>query len=534
MDQDWDVVIIGTGMGGSTLGYALAQKGKKVLFLERGLAYPSDQSIIGKSIESTLDRCRLLGGGDSLLHRRGGRYSRSLTDITHPNHPYSFIPFMGEGIGGSSSIYGAALERFFPEDFQATRFFSAVPGASVVDWPIGYTDLADYNEKAEELYQVCGSPDPLRLDSQSKKLRIAPLSRMGEKISTHWKSKGLHPYHLPLGHKPNPHAKCPGCQGFLCQFSEKMGAAEACLIPAITNHGAVLITDCDAQEIVADSQRVHTVKCLWQGKQVSFHGKIIVLAAGALNTPRLLLRSTSSYWPNGLANSSNLVGKNLCRHFLDLYTVKLDSASNDYSLKELALNDFYFSKGNKLGTVQSLGNIPDPRAGMCGFLSQLASYSPWFKNSIITSLVNTFGEKAFRYLLSGFNVASIMEDVSYPDNQVSLSKDRETINIHYKLRPEAVQRLTLFRSLILDSLRPYSTRLHKQAENNLRLAHVSGTCRMGHSSSTSVVNPNNKAHELENLYIVDSSFFPSSSGTNPALTIAANALRVAEVIAPTQ
>jgi choline dehydrogenase-like flavoprotein len=134
MDQDWDVVIIGTGMGGSTLGYALAQKGKKVLFLERGLAYPSDQSIIGKSIESTLDRCRLLGGGDSLLHRRGGRYSRSLTDITHPNHPYSFIPFMGEGIGGSSSIYGAALERFFPEDFQATRFFSAVPGASVVDW----------------------------------------------------------------------------------------------------------------------------------------------------------------------------------------------------------------------------------------------------------------------------------------------------------------------------------------------------------------------------------------------------------------
>lgn len=530
----WDYVILGTGMGGGTIGHALAKTGKSILYLEAGYSLADKLNTIrGKFPDKQLRSFAALDKHDQEVLKKAGRYHEYFIDKSE-NSQHPFIPLLGAGVGGSSLLYGAALERFFPDDFKATKYFGGLVGSSTVDWPFGYEDLKSYYDQAETMYRVVGQADPLRSAYQSSSFTNLDLSASSKKILDNWHSKGLHPYRLPIGHKLLPDAKCPCCQAFICEFEEKSTSANCGVYDSLKFSQVKILTETKVINFSSTFNSVTEVNCLYKNTTpISIKGKIFILATGAIQSPAILLRSKNKFWPLGLANNSTQVGKNLSRHFMDLCMVEMDLPKNHNFLKELALNDFYFYQGTKLGTIQSLGNPPSVVTTLFEMYHQ-HYLSNHFLEKAYYLFVKNFGQWKIRSVFeNNVCMAMIMDDVSYPDNYVSLSADGKQIEIHYRLREEAKQRLKKFRELTRKSFSPFRTKIYSQAENNQRLAHASGTCRMGNDPSISVVDKNNKAHGLDNLYIVDASFFPSGSGINPALTIAANALRVAAHLEPT-
>jgi choline dehydrogenase-like flavoprotein len=290
---------------------------------------------------------------------------------------------------------------------------------------------------------------------------------------------------------------------------------------------------CEVIKIDASNSLVNAVVCRWQGKTLTLHSKIVVLAAGALYTPALLLRSSTEKFPNGLANSSGQVGKNLMRHYIDIYAIAVRQKPHATdNLKQVAFNDLRFPEEMKFGTVQSFGPLPPPAILFAKIRKRLIDTRLPFMSHCF-SVFRPIAEFAFSKIFSGRLVlASIMEDLPYTDNAVSLSKTGDVV-INYRIRPTERARIESFRRKIGGALKPYSFIRIKQAESNSRIAHVCGTCRSGLDPNSSVVDPYNRTHDIRNLFITDSSFFPSSGGTNPALTIAANALRVADHILTT-
>ena len=252
---------------------------------------------------------------------------------------------------------------------------------------------------------------------------------------------------------------------------------------------------------------------------------LVVLAAGALNSPRILLASANPHWPTGLANRSDQVGRNLMRHYTDLYAVDARPADDNYR-KEIAFNDFYQGEFGKLGTVQSFGRLP-PAPMLAASLGADIARSRFGFAVPLYQLVRPVLTRSLARLVDRSMVfASICEDLPSAENRVRLEGGR--LHLHYEPNAQERTRIAAMRELMARVLTPHRYRLIKQAENSGLLAHVCGTCRAGTSAGDSVVDRHNRCHDVENLYIVDASFFPSSGGTNPALTLAANALRVAD------
>ena len=277
---------------------------------------------------------------------------------------------------------------------------------------------------------------------------------------------------------------------------------------------------------------IEAVHCRKDGVEFTLSAPTVILAAGALHSPLLLMKSNDEQWPNGLGNNHDLVGRFLCRHYMDMFTVKkgpVEIAREDFNEKELAMNDFYFCGDEKLGTLQSLGNPPSGPTILSELLAELRALPlPFAYWGLKLACMLPFTTRIVSQVVSGLNLAAVMEDLPYHDNRVMLAADGKTPAIRYTMREEGKARLKLFREKILEAFSEYKITLHAQGENNQRLAHATGTCRMGTDPQKSVVNEKNRVHGLANLYIVDASFFPSSSGINPSLTLAANALRVAD------
>ena len=311
-----------------------------------------------------------------------------------------------------------------------------------------------------------------------------------------------------------------------------MTARWCVLLPALAQHAAVLLNRCEILRLESSANRVTGVIGRWEGREYRFEGKLVALAAGALATPLVLLRSSSPDWPRGLANESGLVGRNLMRHFVDLYAVfsKTRPQQRD-NVKEIGLNDLYMGPPCKLGSVQSFGPMPPAELLVDSIQQQLA-------NGLLRPVAHAFGivKPLLRVVLDrtfarATILATIAEDLPYRENRVfeHVHHDgRGVPAINYRISDYDKRRISTFRKSMGRVLSPYRYLLLKQAENNERLAHVCGTCRFGLDPRESVLDRNNKAHGLDNLYVLDASFFPSSGGTNPALTIAANALRVAD------
>lgn len=524
----WDAIVVGTGMGGGTLGHALAERGHRVLFLEKGLphlhhphavrgAYPDDGPEYRRLSET--ERLRRL--------MEGGRSIDEMVDLSAKKRK-TFRPFIGGGTGGSSALYGMVCERLFAEDFTPRSQHPDADGSTLPEsWPIRYQDLSPWYAAAERLYRVHGSADPLRpQDSPESLLPPAPLTPGNAELFEHFSARGMHPYHLHMACETLP--GCQTCQGRLCTTICKNDAATCCVEPAVTRFGAQLLTEATAFRLDADRTRVARLICHWRGRELVLRGKYVILAAGALISPSLLLSSKNEHWPQGLANEHDQVGRNLMRHCIDMVVVQAKSARVvEGQSKEIAFNDLYFASDAagmraKLGTVQSLGPIPT----LGFFLNQQGMEHMRF----FRPLLRWFWKRFFTRALG---LAAIMEDLPYHENRVfpaaATGPDgRQHLHLEYRFHASEERRLKVFRQEFTRILQGYRPLTLRAASDNTAIAHVCGTCRFGDDPRVSVLNCDNRAHGLDNLYIADASFFPSSGGINPSLTIAANALRVAE------
>ena len=519
----WDVIVVGTGVGGATLGYALAKSGKRVLFCEKGRSHleADGAALRGAYAETLFPRPEAPTPAHRAILSRAGRYCDEIVDRSNAT-ARTFLPFVGSGTGGSSGLYGMAMERFLPIDFAPRRSYPDEPEAALPDlWPISYAELEPYYDAAEDLYRVRGRAE-----------RPLPgLSPSNAALFRFFEAKGLHPYRLPMACDFAPGCEC--CQGYLCEKSCKNDSARICLAPALTLHGARLLAQCEVLRLEASRQEITGIACRWRGENLRLQADVVVLAAGALETPCILLRSACAAWPQGVANASGMVGRNLMRHYVDLYALAARDGTPGSRHKELGLSDFQFSEGMKLGTVQSFGALP-PESVLAASIVDDARHAGL--RSLLRPLQPLLASTLRRILAGRTILATVAEDLPYADNRVEPMSDADSargarIAMHYRIRPRGHARIRRFRHLMKDALRPHRYLLLKQAENNQRLAHACGTCRFGIDPHQSVLDRNNRAHGIPNLYIVDSSFFPSSAGTNPSLTIAANALRVAAHLA---
>lgn len=521
-DENWDVVVVGTGMGGGTLGFALAERGFKVLFLERGLNLfeGNDRGTGHLDATSEIPSERL----------KTGHWPHPLTGRTSFGAVEFFGPF-GAGTGGSTSIYASQLERMKPMDFEPRRNHPGARDSTLPErWPIAYEDLVPYYRRAEKLYDVHGTEDPLFPDPEAP---VASAPRMSERdafVFEKLQAAGLHPYRAHVGARFVP--GCTGCGGALCPRSCKSDSGRVCVVPAIARHGARLLSECEVLRIEASKTVAQRVVCRHQGREISITGRIVVLAAGALMTPTLLLRSRSADWENGLANRFDVVGRNLMMHTSDQFAVRPSkNLPADGPQKAISLNDFYLRSGRKLGNLQSMG-VPVSAGVIAEYLRQRAQRDPkWYLQ------VGRLGRKVAASVgaaVFGQSVimASVVEDLPYRENRVVL--DERTANgmrFEYTYPDELRERNALLRREVQSAMSGHLTAIVLSGDDNLNYGHVCGTCRAGDDPTTSVVDRDGRCHDVENLYVADSSFFPSAGGINPSLTIAANALRIADAIA---
>lgn len=525
--REWDAVIVGAGMGGATLGHALAKAGWRVLWCDKGRSLAAD-ALRGRYAETFLDSSAPDAQQQAVL-QRAGRWTDDVEERSGTK-PRRFVPFVGAGAGGSSALYGMALERFLPDDFTPAQRHPHARDANLpARWPIAYADLAPHYAKAEQLFRVRGGVDALRQgDAQHSMQPGPPLSPAAQEMFDFFARQGLHPYRLPLA--CDFVSGCEGCQGYLCAKQCKNDSARVCLEPALGNHDAALLERCEVQRLTADARRVTGVVCHWQGTTLRLRARIVVLASGALASPTLLLRSASPEWPKGLANESGLVGRNLMRHFVDLYAVfPKGRHAIGGNTKELAWSDLY--AGDALGSFQSFGSMPPPEVLVASMQQDLRDALGTLAGAAFAPVKPVLRRLLRRMFSRSLVFATILEDLPYADNRVFLadeSADKACIAMSYRIHATDAQRIAALRRRARTLLRPYRFLQFRQAENNRRLAHACGTLRFGVDPRDSVLDPTNKAHGIDNLYVVDASFFPTSGGTNPALTIAANALRVAD------
>jgi choline dehydrogenase-like flavoprotein len=522
----WDVIVVGTGMGGGLLGYQLARSGRKVLFVEKGRStLPGTPGTIRAAMPE-LDEPWAYRSQNTYYDAlaRAGRTTDEIEDISGRTAK-RFVPFIGSGTGGSSALYGMVCERFFVGDFTPRQNFRD-PGDSTVPeaWPVSYEEMAPWYAEAEKLLGVRGQPDPLRPEAAQVNLPAAPpFTPDNQTVVNYLAGRGLHPYHLPMACDYTD--DCATCQTYLCPQSCKNDAARNALLPAVTEHGAQLLADCRVVRLEADCTQVRQVICQRRSDMLALKSKVVVLAAGALVTPVLLLNSRCGDWPRGLANGSDLVGRNLMRHLLDPIEIWPHSGHKTMAAnKEIGLNDFYFWEGQKYGTVQSFGAIPP---------MEWLTNRPGWQGRALHLMTPAVRQIYNRFVSGGLVLAAMTEDLPYLDNRVLPSNrpsldGRQRLRIQYRLRPSEIERRKAFLAQLKEVLEPFRRLSLGNGKDNANLGHVCGTCRFGTDPKTSVLDPQNRAHEVDNLYVVDASFFPSSAGLNPSLTVAANALRVAE------
>jgi choline dehydrogenase-like flavoprotein len=504
----WDAIVIGTGMGGATLGYSLACQGFRVLFLEKGL-----QNVAAGPLESPKTPEQRLAEGhwpDRIIADVDGVVSEMYAPL-------------GCGPGGSTLLYAAALERFERCDFQD------VPGLEhpTEGWPISYEEMRPYYERAELLYQVRGTSDPL---GEPANLQLPPrASEQDELFMRDFAGAGLHPYRLHVGIAYQD--GCRECLGTVChQTGCKSTARSICLDPAVRHHGARLFTECEVTRLIAAAGYITGVEFRHGNITKLARGRIVVLAAGTYRSAVLLLQSANPEYPNGISNGSGLVGRNLMFHGSELIAIwPRQRGSSEGPRKTIGFRDFYSHDGMRLGSVQSLGTS-------VSYGNILVFLYRWFDQSWLARVrpmrpfLRIPAMIASKLFGTATVFAMILEDFGELQNGIVPDREHpERIHIRYRVSPELRERTRLAKKLLRERLSSFRI-MSLPADSVINFGHPTGTCRFGHDPATSVLDPNCRSHEVKNLYVVDASFMPSCGATNPSLTIAANALRVGEAI----
>jgi choline dehydrogenase-like flavoprotein len=515
MTESYDVIIVGTGAGGGTLARTLAPSGKRILLLERGdfLTRESENWDPGPVFVD-------------------GRYISPDTWYDGAGTP--FQPQVHYFVGGATKLYGAALYRLRPQDFAEMRHADGISPA----WPIGYDEFEPWYTKAEWLYQVHGEhgTDPTE-GSWSRQYPWPPVSHEPrvQEISDSLERGGYHPFPAPCGILLNEAdrtasecIRCATCDGYPCLVHAKADADIIAVRPLLGMPTVTLLTRAEVVRLETDpAGRTVTgvvVDRGGDGKEEVYRGDIVVLAAGAANTAKILLRSASEACPAGLANGSDQVGRNYMYHNSKA-AVALGTEPNDTVFqKTLAINDFYFAGDDRqwpLGNIQMLGK--SNAEAMKGEEPHLTKLAPrWSLEEVARHAVDFW---------------LTTEDLPKPDNRVTVDRDG-SVHLAYTDTndSEAAALYAEFRKLLNHIGMSEHHVLHKNFYMSMNVpiagvAHQAGTCRFGADPATSVLDVNCKAHEVDNLYVTDTSFFPSIGAVNPALTAIANAIRVGEHIA---
>lgn len=497
---DADVIIIGTGAGGGTLARALAPCGLRVLMIERG---------------DFLRREKENWRADAVF--RAHRYHNVEPWLDRDGR--AFHPVAGYHVGGDTRFYGAAVLRRRERDFLTVHH----AGGDTVPWPISYADLAPFYDTAEQWYFAHGlrGEDPTEPPAGAFPYPPVRHEPAIEDVHARLRRAGLHPFHLPLAlhldednRSASPCIRCDTCDGFPCLVQAK-GDAEMCGVrPALGFSNVRLETNTRAVrlETSADGGRVTTVHCEGGVAPASFSARVVVLAAGAVNSAALLLASANDRHPEGLANGSGQVGRNYMCHMNSVMLALAPWRLNPTVFqKTIGVNDYYFESGDPafpwpLGHVQLLGKVTG---------AVLEAQRPYLPRAV----AGWVGRRSVDWWLT-------TEDIASPDNRVTLTGDGR---IHLSYMPNNgdahARLLSRWRAILRRSGFPL---VFSQAMGIEAVAHQVGTARFGADPATSVLDPWCRAHQLDNLFVVDGSFMPSIAAVNPSLTIMAQALRVAE------
>jgi len=496
MPSSSDVVIIGSGIGGGTLAHRLVQHGLTVTMLERGDYLPQEPE--NWNVEAVFAR---------------QRYVPSETWLD--KHGLAFRPGTYYYVGGSSKMYGAAMLRLREQDFQELEHAGGVSLA----WPITYRQLAPYYNLAEQLYGIHGEAgiDP----TEPSDVPPYPYPALGhepviERVASALEARGIKPFPLPVAvqrHPGGPCIRCKTCDGFPCQVHAKSDAEVAAVRPALASGKLTLKTNALATRLVLtnDGRRVNAVEYQRDGRIESITAPVIVLSASAVNSSVLLLRSACAQAPDGVSNSSGVVGRNYMAHN-NTALMCIGWKINDTKFqKTICINDFYFGDHDfkhPMGNIQGLGKL------QTGMLTAKQRFLPQF-------LGDRMAERSVDWWI-------MSEDLPDPENRVILQGN--TIRLHYTENNMAGHKRLVERARSLMRQIGFGLNIAKHM-GGLSVSHQCGTVRFGSDPSTAALNEFCRSFDHENLFVMDSSFFPSSAAVNPALTIAAQAIRVSDHMA---
>jgi choline dehydrogenase-like flavoprotein len=505
-DTHYDVIIIGSGAGGGTLAYTLAPTGKRVLILERGDYVPRERE--------NWDSHAVVGEGR--YHVKEAWSDREGREF-HPGTHYF--------VGGNTKFYGAALLRMRERDFGEVRHHGGVSPA----WPLSYAELEPYYTKAEHLYHVHGergtdpteppASAPYRYPAVSHEPRI-------QQLADDLRRTGHQPFPLPVGimldeqsPRTSPCIRCATCDGFPCLVNAKADAQVICVDPALKHRNVTLLTDAYVArlETSASGREVSKVHVERGGVHETYTAGIVVVSCGAINSAALLLRSASDRHPQGLANGSGVVGRHYMCHVNSMFLAISREPNPTRFQKTLGVNDFYFGAPEwdyPMGHISFVGKTDQ---------NMLAAGAPALVPGMTLDVMA-------RHSLDFWMTS---EDLPDPENRVTLDRNGRIMLSYAPNNLEGHQRLTKRLKGLLkeigceEHLLPCNVYIGKRIPL-AGVAHQNGTVRFGHDPATSALDASCRAHDVDNLYVVDASFFPSSSAVNPALTIMANALRVGD------
>ncbi len=514
MSDHYDVILIGTGAGGGTLLHSLAASGKRILVLERGPFLPREQENWDARVAFNTTRYF----GPEIWHDKNGGEVRA---------------GMCYHVGGNTKLYGAALFRLRERDFER------VPHAGGVspEWPLQYRDFEPWYGAAERLYHVHGrsgldpTEPPRSIDFPYPAVTHEP--RIQEVVDQ-LAARGLRPSYTPLGIRLNEAQKhlsacirCATCDGYPCLVHAKSDAETAAVRPVLGRDNVTLLTETRVERLRTSpsGREVTGVEAILDGDRITFTGDLVVVACGAINSAALLLRSANDAHPHGLANSSGLVGRNLMKHILgSLIGVSSFKSNPTKFQKTLSLFDYYWGEpgfAHPMGQIQMLGKVS--RAELEG---SEAVYAPLD--------IDFVAKHSLDWWLTS-------EDLPDPNNRISLNRDGRIVVDYTENNTAAFDRLLARWTTVLQEIgcgchilpngkyfnagtvTTFTTKLGLNG-----LGHQVGTCRFGDDPAASVLDLHCRTHDVDNLYVVDGSFFVSSAAVNPTLTIIANALRVGD------
>ena len=515
--EHYDVIVIGSGPGGATLAHRLAPTGKRILLLERGGYLPRSRA-----------------NWDSKTVFVDAAYQAKETWFGAKGE--TFHPGLHYFVGGNSKVYGAALFRMRERDFGEVRLKDGVSPA----WPLGYDVFEPYYTEAEALYHVHGQrgEDPTEPWS-SAPYAYPPVKHEPriQELNDILTREGLHPFHLPLGIKLeqnpdgtattySPCIRCDAFDGFPCAINAKADAQVICVDPAREAHpNLTLLTGAMVTRLDTDAGggRISRVQVTREGRSEEYSADVVVVACGALSSALLLLRSANDRHPDGLANGSGLLGRNYMRHNMSIVMALLKEPNHTVFQKTLAVSDFYFGAKDyeyPLGLIQ-----------MCATShgEQIRGEAP------LPALMSLVPEMTFDKMAEhSIDFWMQTEDLPSPENRVFYDGKRVVLDVT-ESNVESARRLTAKLKEMLVPMRAFPVLF----ERGLYLgkdvplsgtSHQAGTMRFGTDPATSVLDLDCRAHGIDNLYVVDASFFPSIGAVNPTLTIIANAMRVADRI----